>query len=220
MPKFGRLFAFLAHFIHRVCNLSPRHPKMPYATNFVDFKILMPYMEEKSLENCLKVLNDAEKPDYLFGKPVPKSLNGITFGAYSDLCEALGEKNHIKMLSLIIKAVYPLATDKDIDELAAYDVWGFAIFAAKETDRINKLFGDIRLEYTEQEKKAGIDKLQFGVFGILDWYAKRMGIIDQNQVNNEKWVRIYQCMKNDMEEAAFNRRLQKVYENEAKVKHR
>lgn len=220
MPKFGHLIAFLAHFIHRVINYPPKPEKMPHATKFGDFKIMMPYMDEKSLEKCLKVLNEAEKPDFLFGRPLPKNFNGITFGAYSDLCEALGEKNHIRMMPLLIKSVYPNATDWDIERLAAYDVWGFAIFAAKETDRINKMFGSVHLEYTEQEKKAGIDKLQFGVFGILDWYAKRMGITDQNQVNNEKWVRIYQCMKNDMEEAAFNRRLQKVYENEAKVKHR
>lgn len=193
---------------------------MPHATKFGDFKILMPYIGEKSLERCIKVLNEAEKPEYLLGKPVVKNLNGITFGAYSDLCEALGEKNHLEMMAKMIKAVYPLATDWDIDNLAAYDVWGFSIFAAKETDRINKLFGSVHLDYTEQEKKAGIERLQFGVFGILDWYAKRMGIIDQNRVNDEKWVRIYQCMKNDMEETAFNRRLQKVYESEAKVKHR
>lgn len=220
MPKFGRFFAILARFVRRVCNLPSEGEKLPHATKFGDFKILMPYIGEKSLERCIKVLNEAEKPEYLLGKPVVKNLNGITFGAYSDLCEALGEKNHLEMMAKMIKAVYPLATDWDIDNLAAYDVWGFSIFAAKETDRINKLFGSVHLDYTEQEKKAGIERLQFGVFGILDWYAKRMGIIDQNRVNDEKWVRIYQCMKNDMEETAFNRRLQKVYESEAKVKHR
>lgn len=182
---------------------------------FGKFVILMPYLTDECLAKDLEILNAAEPPKTMFGEPLP-DMNLITFGQYADLCDAIPMENHIEAMRTIIKVLYEGKTDIEIDILPVEDVWGFCNFAIMETDRINKLFSSVHIEYTEQEKKAGIDKLQFGTFGILDWYARRMGIVDQNQVNNEKWVRIYQCMKNDTEEAAYNRRLQKVYEQEAR----
>lgn len=188
-----------------------------HATKFGDLVLFLPVMEEKCLEETLKRLNEAEKPDWLFERETLGDFNLITFGQYSDLCDALGNENHLEMMRDIIKVMYEV-TDEAIDAESAYDVWGYVNFAISEVQRINKLFGSIKMEYTEQEKKAGIERMQFGTFGILDWYSKRMGIVDQNLVNNEKWVRLYQCMKNDNEEALYNRRLQKVYEMEMKQK--
>lgn len=184
---------------------------------FGEFTILMPYMTDECREQDLKILNEAEKPDFLLGQDVLENFNLITFGQYSDLCDAIGMQNHIEAMKSIIMAIYDTTEDKILEE-SAYDVWGFCNFAIKECARINELFSSVHIEYTEQEKKAGIERLQFGTFGILDWYARRMGIVDQNLVNNEKWVRLYQCMKNDTDEAAYNRRLQKVYEAESKRK--
>lgn len=155
----------------------------------------------------------------MFGKLVDEDLNLIDFGTYSDLCDVLATDNHIQLVSRIIEVMYPDLDEGYLTDTKAADVWGYANWVIKEIGRINELFGSIKVEYTEQEKKAGIDSVQFGTFGILDWYAKRMGIRDQNEVNKTKWVRIWQCMKNDSEEAKFNRRLQKVYEQEMKRKH-
>lgn len=184
--------------------------------SFGDFVRLMPYMEQDNLEVNLILLNEAEKPQFILDKEVPDNLNMIDFGCYSDLCDALGEEDHIKAMQKMCEVLYPDHKQKDFDEVSVFDIWGFCNWVATEVDRINKIFSSVNIEYTEQEKKAGIDKLQFGTFGILDWYARRMGITDQNQVNKEKWVRIYQCMKNDAEETAYSRRLQKVYEQDAK----
>lgn len=183
---------------------------------FGTFMLFLPHLTEECLEKDMQILNAAERPEELFGKEVMKDMNLITFGQYADLCDAIAMENHVEAMRTIIKTIYEDVSDIEIDAQPVESVWGFCNFAIKETDRINKLFSSVHIEYTEQEKKAGIDKLQFGTFGILDWYARRMGIVDQNLVNNEKWVRIYQCMKNDTEEAAYNRRLQKVYEDEAK----
>lgn len=184
---------------------------------FGEFVLLMPYLTEECREKDLQILNEAERPDFFLGAETLQDFNLITFGQYSDLCDALTTENHIELMKNVCKAIYD-TTDVAIGNQSAYDVWGFCNFAIKECARINGLFSAVHIEYTEQEKKAGIDQLQFGTFGILDWYARRMGIVDQNLVNNEKWVRIYQCMKNDTDEAAYNRRLQKVYEAESKRK--
>lgn len=196
----------------RICKKKTQQP-----TKFGDLVLFLPIMEESCLENIKDALNKAEKPTWLFGDETAENFNLITFGQYSDLCDALDNDNHIDVIKNIIKVMYDV-TDDDIDNESAYDIWGYVNFAIEETQRINKLFGSIKMEYTEQEKKAGISQLQFGTFGILDWYSKRMGIVDQNLVNNEKWVRIFQCMKNDNDEAMYNRRLQKVYEAEMKQK--
>lgn len=168
----------------------------------------------------LEYLNKMERPDCLFGQEVLQDFGLITFGQYSDLCDAMGGKNDLTLLRNVVKAIYTDVTDEQIDEQPATDIFGFCNFAAKEVKKINDLFGDINVEHTEEERKAGIDRLQFGTFGILDWYAKRMKITDQNEVNNVKWVRIYTCMKNDSAEVAFNRRLQKVYNEQIKNRNR
>lgn len=184
-------------------------------TTFYDFINLLPYMEEGNKEENLHLLNNAEKPTYFLGSNVPDNLNLITFGQYADICDFMKCEDHIEAMRNIIKTLNDV-TDEQIDNAPAYDVWGYTTWVLKEIGHINDLFSSVKVDYTDQEKKAGIEQLQFGTFGILDWYARRMGIADQNQVNNEKWVRIFQCMKNDAEETAYNRRLQKVYENEAK----
>lgn len=180
-------------------------------TNFGYFETMLPVMTEESRKKNIDILNKAERPKYLLDHEVPENFNLLNFGQYSDLCDAMGGNNDVDMLKAIVKAVYPDATDEQIEAESVFKVFGFCNFAAREIDRINKLFGSIEVECSDEERRAGIGKVQFGTFGILDWYAKRMGIIDQNEVNSVAWVRIYTCMKNDSAEVAFQRRLQKIY---------
>lgn len=197
--------------------------KTRHSANYTSFGYLdtmLPVMTDESREKNLAYLNKMERPQYLFGQEVLQDFNLITFGQYSDLCDAMGGTNDLSLLRNVVRAIYEDKTDEDIDQQPATDIFGFCNFAAKEVERINKLFGDINIERTDEERKAGIDRLQFGTFGILDWYAKRMGITDQNEVNSVKWVRIYTCMKNDSDEVAFNRRLQKVYNDKIKQQNR
>lgn len=184
-----------------------------------DFKLFFESLTEECRLTDLYLLNEEEKPKFIFGVEVPENFNLLDFGTYSDMCDAIGKENHFEVIDEITSLVFPKVSRKTIEKENVRKVWGFVNWAVKEIGRINELFSSIKVEYTDQEKRAGIDRLQFGTFGILDWYAKRMGIHDQNEVNNEKWVRIWQCMKNDSEETAFNRRLQKIYEQDAKKKH-
>lgn len=197
--------------------------KTRHSANFTSFGYLdtmLPVMTDESRSKVLEYLNTMERPQYLFGKEVLQDFGLLNYGQYSDLCDAMGGTNDLTLLRNIVKAVYTDVTDEQIDQQPATDIYGFCNFAAKEVDKINQLFGDIHVERTDEERKAGIDRLQFGTFGILDWYAKRMGITDQNEVNSVAWVRIYTCMKNDSDEVAFNRRLQKVYNDKIKQQNR
>ena len=99
-------------------------------------------------------------------------------------------------------------------ESAERVLW-FVYFCNKEVERINKLFEAIKPHFDSEEKQAGVDRLKFGSFGILDWYARRMRITDQNEVRNVPWVRIYKCMKNDNELREYDRRLREVYKRKS-----
>ena len=79
-----------------------------------------------------------------------------------------------------------------------------------EMERIGKLFQSLQGEKTSEEIRAGVNNLDFGVFGVVDWYAKRMGIIDHEEVFNTPWQRIFQCMRIDHENNEFERRYRDI----------
>ncbi len=45
----------------------------------------------------------------------------------------------------------------------------------QEVERITKLFETTSVVPTPEERRAGVDKLSFGLFGLVDYYATRMG---------------------------------------------
>ena len=111
-------------------------------------------------------------------------------------------------------AIYDRDSVPVMKESAERVLW-FVYFCNKEVERINKLFEAIKPHFDSEEKQAGVDRLKFGSFGILDWYARRMRITDQNEVRNVPWVRIYKCMKNDNELREYDRRLREVYKRKS-----
>ena len=95
-------------------------------------------------------------------------------------------------------------------------MFGFTNFVTDELKRINGLFKGIKVNYSKEEIAAGIRELDFGSFGVLDWYAKRMGITNQNEVRDVAWVRIFQCMRNDCMRNNFERKLSQQYKPKIK----
>ena len=57
-----------------------------------------------------------------------------------------------------------------------------------------------------------------GIVRLADWDARRMGISDHEDAFNTPWLRIWQCRKNDIEEAEYNERYQKIKHNLSKPK--
>lgn len=91
-------------------------------------------------------------------------------------------------------------------------------FVKNEVNRVNSLFASIKPTHSSDEIAAGINDLNFGTFGVLDWYARRMGITNQDEVFSVPWIRIYTCMKNDNEKNEYESRLHKQYMNKARKK--
>lgn len=178
------------------------------------FLLLLPCCTKEHADELTKRLWEQEKPKTLCGKEIPDSLNAITYGTLDDLQSAAEAKDPLaECVKILLDVDVAILQDEDVN-----DVFGFMAWVTRELERINKLFAAIKPSYSPEEREAGIESLNFGSFGVLDWYAKRQHIANQNEVRNVAWVRIYQCMKNDNEQNEFERRLSKVYERKSKRK--
>jgi len=153
------------------------------------------------------VISDLPRPAFVCGVETPENLNLVTYGQLDDLHDNPEGLGAIINCCKVILGV----EDKDIMRERADRILGFVSFCNREVERINGYFSSIRPEFDAEEKMAGIEKLKFGSFGVLDWYARRMGIADQNEVRSVPWVRIWQCMKNDNEQGKYEKRLREVY---------
>lgn len=180
-----------------------------------DYAILYPVLTEDSRTRSVEWLKGRPKPMFVGGRETPSTLNGLTYGQLADIQE---HGKNIDGIMHAVLVVLPSVTAEQVQAERAAVVVGFVAWIGRELERINRLFAKIAPRYTPEQIAAGVNGLQFGTFGVLDWYAKRQGIADQNEVRAVPWVRIYQCMKNDAEVANYEQRLQKILTNKIRQK--
>lgn len=182
--------------------------------SYKDFLVMLPYCAKDVQNDLLERLKSQPRPTFLCGVEVPKNLNTLSYGTLDDLRSATAAEDPISECVRILLGVNTMELmDADVN-----DVFGFLSFVKSELEKINKLFSDIKHTYSKEEEAAGVRDLDFGSFGVLDWYAKRMGITNQNDVRDVAWVRIYQCMKNDNMQSEFERRLHRQYMKQNKAR--
>lgn len=175
---------------------------------YYEFMTLFPFCSDERKEELLAILQSEPCPMFIKGKKVPEDLNGVTYGLLDDL--HIDASSGLDPISNCLQTLMGF-TSEEIMKLPVEEVYGFRNFITKELERINKLFEDIKVNYSSEEISAGVNELNFGSFGVLDWYAKRMGIKNQNDVRDVAWVRIYTCMLNDTQMNNYERRLNKQY---------
>lgn len=146
------------------------------------------------------------RPTFVGDKPVPEDLNELTIGQLIELSE-LGDTN--QSLYKVTEIILGL-TAEETNRARAVDVVRLVGWTFGEVERINKLFEKLRTEPTRREKQAGVERLQFGLFGMLDWYAQRMRIQNHDDVLTVPWARIYKCMDMDARKAQYERRLSEI----------
>ena len=182
--------------------------------SYKDFLVMLPCCAESVQKSLLERLKAQLRPSTLCGVEVPSNLNSLSYGTLDDLRSATSAEDPIgECVGILLGVNTSELMDADVN-----DVFGFLSFVKAELEKINKLFADIKHTYSTEEEAAGVHDLDFGSFGVLDWYARRMGIANQNDVRDVAWVRIYQCMKNDNQQAEYEKRLHKQYMNNTKSK--
>lgn len=174
------------------------------------------FCSSESQNQIAAALDAAKKPGWFAGKETPGNLNLLSYGTLDDLSTIAKRTGVDPMLEAV---AHIMDVDKAVAaEQNAFDVFGLGKWIAKEVERINKLFAAIAPHYSSEEIAAGVRSLNFGPFGVLDWYAHRQGIADQNQVRDVAWVRIYTCMANDNKKAEYEKRLNKQYQQKYKAR--
>lgn len=167
-----------------------------------------PFLEDEQV-NALK---EVACPARIAGRTAPQDLNDLTLGQLIQLESIAAEKG-------VFAAIAEVLLDKSTEWAAkapAMGMLGLRNMVVKEQDRIAGLFASLGREHTAAETMAGIEKLDFGMFGLADWYARRMGISDHDDAFDTPWLRIWQCRKNDIEEAEYRERLQRIQHNMTK----
>lgn len=157
-------------------------------------------------------MQDYKRPYKVAGREVPENLNDLTIGQLIEL-SAKTEDVLYKIPQIILGM-----GRKETEKARATEVVSLISWVMSEVQKINKLFEQASGKPTEIEKRAGVDKLQFGLFGMLDYYALRMGITDHDEVLGVSWMRIYKCIDMDNKKALYQRKLQEEMLNEYRRK--
>ena len=154
-------------------------------------------------------LKEIKCPAQIEGRTAPQDLNDITLGQLIELEAIAAEKG-------VFVAIAKVLLGKDeawAMKAPAMEMLGLRNMVVAEQDRIAALFASLTRDHTAAEIMAGIENLNFGMFGLADWYARRMGISDHDDAFNTPWIRVWQCRKNDIEESEYRERLQKIQNN-------
>lgn len=160
-------------------------------------------------------MGTASAPPAKVGKvKTPTDLNNMTIGQLLQLSQ-LTEQDSITGVCRILLGI---PADK-LMRCKAVEVIMFVAWVMGEVEKINRLFSKLQVKRTEDEIKAGFDKIDNGAFGLIDWYAKRMGIHDHEEAQKVSWLVVYQCMKIDHDYFICNRKLMEIQRNAIKRNH-
>lgn len=180
---------------------------------FAVFVPLMPYMTTDTIKSLVLI-----PPPKVFCKvSIPDTLQQATFGTLVQLQQAPKDNDYLKSCCALVSVLTGVDA-RIVASRKAYDVLGIVNMVQGEMERIGRLFQSLNTDKSSDEQAAGIDRLNFGAFGIVDWYAQRMGIVDHEDVFNTPWQRIYQCAKIDHENNEFEKRYRKIIEQRSKRK--
>lgn len=178
---------------------------------FATYLLMAEYIKGESID----ALKGAAYGGKLGKREVSASLQGITLG------ELMQVQSYFGNPAAIVQGVCYVSglTEKQLGKCPAQDVITFANAITHELERIAKLFDQCHVPPTPEEKKAGVEQLQFGWFGIVDWYCKRMGIVSHEYVTDcVRWVEIFKCLQMDAQMTLYERKLQKILYNTQKKK--
>lgn len=187
-------------------------------------------MKSKVKRTPIKTLGDLLKWEPYLGQQMRHDLLDIPCPQCIGLKEAPQDLNHLTLEQLIqleqigaqkgvffaIGTVLLDMTDAQTLQAPAYEMVGLRNMVVAEQERIAALFSSLSREPNADEVMAGIDKLDFGLFGLADWYARRMHITDHDVAFKTPWVRIWQCRSNDIQEAEFEKKFQEIQINKSR----
>lgn len=155
-----------------------------------------------------------ERPMFVGHTQTPETLDNLTFGQLIELSQLEGTNRVFYEICRIVLGM----EQADVDEARAVEVVSFVGWLTEEVNKINKRFKRLSVKPTDAEVRAGIDKLNFGLFGLVDRYARRMHITNHDEVMAVSWVRVYRCIEMDNAVDEFQKRYMEVTQDDYRRK--
>lgn len=146
------------------------------------------------------------KPERFMKHLLPDNLNHLNMG---ELITLQSIRTTYDLITIPARVLFGIE-EKKIMEADVIQVIGLGIWVSKEIERINKLFAKTNIPPTAEEEQAGAGQMNFGPFGMVDYFARRMGITDHEEVERVPWVRVYKCMDMDAQVSRYQRRLRNI----------
>lgn len=140
----------------------------------------------------------------------PSSLDDMTLGQMVQMSDC---KTGAELFYRVCNVLLGMEAKK-VDDCFAVEVVRFVGWVLGKVKTINELFDKAKSQPSDEEIRAGFNQLNFGIFGLIDWYALRMGITDHEEVTKVPWGRVYKCLDMDKRTNDYRKKLQKVYEDE------
>lgn len=140
---------------------------------------------------------------------------------YLKLRQLVDLQSNVKNFDDLIFVSFEVLHNKskeDVLKMSAFDVLRFALFAKSELERISELFKAIEYKPSDEEIKAGILNISNDFVDTAEWYARRMGYKDLDEVFELYWIRIYRSMKKEFEHNLYEKRLRKIIQQKNKVR--
>lgn len=136
-------------------------------------------------------------------RKTPENLDALEIGKYLYLSTLEGEDFVFEVFSVIGGL-----TKEDALDLRTEDAVGFLNFARSGLEEISEAIAAQRIEPTADEKAAGSEDLDGGVFGMLDYLSRRQRI-SHEEAERLPWPTVVAMLKADKDAELYRRKLQK-----------
>jgi hypothetical protein len=186
--------------------------KLSVKTTVAEFSVMLLAAPEREAE-FVAALGKFEYGAKIGEISTPNDLTNLTYGQRVELAN-LAAKN---VLSLPFSVLLGKG-ETWVAEQPVCEVYGFSRMVVRGLEQIAQRDSNtFRHTPTDDERRAGIDKLNFGYMGTIDTVARRMGI-SYEEVLRLPEVEVFQMLWIDYETAQYERRLRKIKEKKEKRK--
>lgn len=176
-----------------------------------------------NIQNVLKFpekleadIRATEVPAVLFGFTLNRNVSGMRL---SQLVDFAACEDHFSVVKTVVHDfICQDITDGEIENCDGVELMRYVYLVTDEVQKINDLFQSIQPEQTAEELMARPP--QFGVMGLVDYAMKRFGLHCYDDALKLKAIEVWQAMKIDNETAAYQRRLQEIYNRKSTKKNR
>lgn len=169
---------------------------------YSEFLILQGMATNK--EEVISSINGLSRPETIGGVQVPTNLDKCEIWQILAL-KSMNPETAYEQAADILLGLKPW----EVQEESAEKVLGFGNWVAEQIKFVAAQFDRCHVPPTPEEKAAGVEKLNFGDFGLLDWFAQRMHIT-HDEAEHTNWLIVWQCMYNDAQKTLYERRLMQV----------